>query len=148
MKKTLFVLLIFILFAWFGMVAGISFLEAPLKFQAPGITRELGLGIGSLVFQVMNKVELVFFAIAFISLYFTGSLRKSWGLLVILTAIVGVQTFYLLPALDIRTELILEGQQLAETHHHLTYVITEIAKLGVLFLLGREVLLFYKKNIV
>ena len=44
---------------WLGFVLGISFLEAPLKFRAPGITRELGLGIGKLVFGALNKVELV-----------------------------------------------------------------------------------------
>ena len=46
-------------FIWFGMVLAISFLEAPLKFQAPGITIPLGLGIGQLVFFALNKIEIV-----------------------------------------------------------------------------------------
>ncbi|GCE41717.1 probable conserved transmembrane protein [Rhodococcus wratislaviensis] len=33
-------------FIWLGMVVAISFLEAPLKFRAPGVTVPLGLGIG------------------------------------------------------------------------------------------------------
>ena len=33
------------LFVWLGMVLAISFLEAPLKFRAPGVTIALGLGI-------------------------------------------------------------------------------------------------------
>ena len=33
-------------FTWLGMVIAISFLEAPLKFRAPGVTVPLGLGIG------------------------------------------------------------------------------------------------------
>ena len=33
-------------FTWLGMVLAISFLEAPLKFRAPGITVPLGLLIG------------------------------------------------------------------------------------------------------
>ena len=37
-----------------GMILAISFLEAPLKFQAPGITIPLGLGIGRLVFTALN----------------------------------------------------------------------------------------------
>ena len=37
-----------------GAIAAISFLEAPLKFQAPGITIPLGLGIGRLVFTALN----------------------------------------------------------------------------------------------
>ena len=48
-----------VVFVWLGMVAAISFLEAPLKFQAPGITVQLGLGIGRLVFRALNAVEIV-----------------------------------------------------------------------------------------
>ena len=42
------------IFVWLGMVFAISFLEAPLKFRAPGITIPLGLGIGRLVFRALN----------------------------------------------------------------------------------------------
>ena len=42
------------MFVWLGMVLAISFLEAPLKFRAPGITIALGLGIGRLVFRALN----------------------------------------------------------------------------------------------
>lgn len=45
-------------FLWAGLVLGLSFIETPLKFRAPGITRELGLGIGSLVFTTLNRIEL------------------------------------------------------------------------------------------
>ena len=38
-------------FLWLGMVLAISFLEAPLKFRAPGVTVPIGLGIGRLVFR-------------------------------------------------------------------------------------------------
>lgn len=44
---------------WIGMILAISFLEAPLKFRAPGITVELGVGIGRLVFRALNAMELV-----------------------------------------------------------------------------------------
>jgi hypothetical protein len=46
-------------FVWLGMVLAISFLEAPLKFRAPGVTIPLGLGIGRLVFRALNAVEAV-----------------------------------------------------------------------------------------
>ena len=39
---TWFLLLTALLFGWAGLVAGISFLEAPLKFTAPHITVALG----------------------------------------------------------------------------------------------------------
>jgi len=46
-------------FVWLGMVLAISFLEAPLKFRAPGVTTRIGLGIGRLVFRALNTVETV-----------------------------------------------------------------------------------------
>lgn len=44
-------------FIWLGMVLGISFLEAPLKFRAPGITVPLAVGIGRIVFRALNIAE-------------------------------------------------------------------------------------------
>ena len=46
------------IFVWLGMVLAISFLEAPLKFRAPGVTLQLGLGIGRLVFRALNACGL------------------------------------------------------------------------------------------
>ena len=45
-------------FVWLGMVTAISFVEAPLKFRAPGVTLQIGLGIGRLVFRALNIAEL------------------------------------------------------------------------------------------
>ena len=47
-------------FVWLGMVLAISFLEAPLKFRAPNVTLQIGLGIGRLVFRALNAAEVVF----------------------------------------------------------------------------------------
>src|SRR5690625_2009300 len=47
-----------VVFAWLGMVLAISFIEAPLQVRAPGITLQLGLGIGRLVFRALNAVEI------------------------------------------------------------------------------------------
>ena len=43
---------------WAGLVAGISFIEALLKFTAPHITVPLGLGIGRIVSAALNEVAL------------------------------------------------------------------------------------------
>lgn len=51
------VLLTMLPFVWFGMITAISFIETPLKFRAPGMTHALGVGIGRLVFKVLNLVE-------------------------------------------------------------------------------------------
>jgi hypothetical protein len=42
---------------WLGMVLAISFLEAPLKFRAPGLQLTVGLSIGRIVFRALNVVE-------------------------------------------------------------------------------------------
>lgn len=42
---------------WVGLVCAISFMEAWLKFQAPGVTLTIGLSIGMKVFTALNRVE-------------------------------------------------------------------------------------------
>jgi len=49
-------IMVIVAFLWIGFVAAISFMEAWIKFQAPGITVPLGLGIGKIVFAALNKV--------------------------------------------------------------------------------------------
>lgn len=58
-------------FVWLGMVLAISFLEAPLKFRAPGVTIRVGLGIGRIVFRALNLVEV------FLAIVVTGALSPS-----------------------------------------------------------------------
>jgi len=116
---------------WIGLVLGLSFIEAPLKFQAPGITTELGLGIGRLVFGTLNKIEIAL-AIFFIIMHY-GVVEKldiiyiGLGLIVLL--IVMTQTFYLLPTLDNRAVLRLGGEVVTPSCHHLTFVVIEVIKL-------------------
>ena len=64
-------------FLWFGIVLAISFMEAPLKFQAPGITIPLGLGIGQLVFFTLNKMEMVCAFLLLIALWRATSNTRS-----------------------------------------------------------------------
>jgi hypothetical protein len=57
-----------VLFTWLGMVAAISFIEAPLKFRAPGVSLQIGLGIGRLVFRALNTVEVLLAAVVLITI--------------------------------------------------------------------------------
>ncbi len=56
------------IFVWLGMVLAISFIEAPLKFRAPGVTLQIGLGIGRLVFRALNGTELLLAAVLAVAL--------------------------------------------------------------------------------
>ncbi|QIL40883.1 hypothetical protein G7074_17415 [Pedobacter sp. HDW13] len=126
----------FCLIFWAGLIAGISFLEAPLKFQAPGITISLGLGIGQLVFQALNKIEITLLAVVLICSFPAPFKNIKSKLLVILTLILLADTFWLLPLLDERAKLVLAGMPPATSHHHILYIIIESIKLLLLIVLG------------
>lgn len=123
-------------FVWLGMVLAISFLEAPLKFRAPGITLPLGLGIGRLVFRALNIVELALAAL----LVAAGAVARlpgiGWLLVAVLVGLLAVQVLLLRPRLDRRARQLLAGQTPPPSRQHLAYVALEGAKVLALPVLG------------
>jgi hypothetical protein len=71
------IILLPVLFLWIGLVLGISFIEAPLKFQVPGVTLKIGLGIGKLVFQNFNKIEIILSLFSIIPIIFLYKKNKT-----------------------------------------------------------------------
>ncbi len=126
---------------WLGLLVGISFIEAPLKFQAPGITLELGLGIGELVFGVLNKVELVLMAgLLICAFYQKNILTKQIKIIIgLLCTVLLVQTFFLFPILNERIVMIRAGQTPPDSAAHLFYVIGEGLKVIFLILLSIKI---------
>ncbi|WP_205590829.1 hypothetical protein [Hymenobacter oligotrophus] len=122
-------LLVLSLFVWAGMVAAISFMEAPLKFTAPNITVVLGVGIGRIVFHALNKAELVLSVVALLCAGVLGVPSRIWLGLLTLVVILLAQTLWLLPALDARAAALLAGLPNPPNSQHLTYVVLEAAKL-------------------
>ncbi|WP_174805795.1 hypothetical protein [Hymenobacter jejuensis] len=129
-------LLILALFVWAGMVAGISFLEAPLKFTAPHITVPLGLGIGRIVFAALNKAELMLGTVALVSAFFLRVPLRTWVGLLTVSIILLLQTFWLLPALDVRALALLAGHAPPANALHPIYIGLEIIKLLTLLSTG------------
>ncbi len=105
-------------FVWLGMVLAISFLEAPLKFRAPGITLPLGLGIGRLVFRALNLAEIVLAALLATVGAVVGMLSAGGLLLAFLAALLAAQVLLLRPRLDRRALQILAGQTPPPSHQH------------------------------
>ena len=133
MKK---LITIFCVIFWAGLIGGISFLEAPLKFQAPGITIPLGLGIGQLVFQALNKIEIVLLIIILACSLPTPLKNFHSILLFSVTILLMADTFWLLPILDERAKLVLAGNVQAKSYHHFVYIIVDIIKFLSLIVLG------------
>ncbi len=128
--------LIALSYIWFGMVLAISFLEAPLKFQAEGVTLPIGLGIGRLVFRALNHIELVF-AVLTLGLVTIGYIPKRITLLLNgVWLMLGLQTVWLRPILNERGLLVLQGQTPPPAHYHLSYIGLEVVKLLGLLAVG------------
>lgn len=128
-------------FTWFGMVAAISFLEAPLKFRAPGVTLPIGLGIGRLVFRALNICEVVLATVVAVAVVLG---RPPAGAVVaagVAVAALGAQVVLVRPALSRRSDAVLAGGGpggRSRAHH--VYVALEAVKV-IALLAGGIVLL-------
>jgi len=131
------VLQIAVPFVWFGMVAAISFMEAPLKFQAQGITIPLGLGIGRLIFWTLNKIEIVL-ALAIVLSLILNKTRNRFALVAfgLVAMILFLETIWLLPLLDARATEVINGTAAPFSNLHLIYIVFDAIKLLLLFALG------------
>ena len=122
-------------FVWLGMVVAISFLEAPLKFRAPGVTLAIGLGIGRLVFRALNVAEVTLAVVVIVAM--AGSYQRST---LILSAIAVValtaQLTLVRPRLHRRTAAVLRGETGNRSRAHLGYVALELVKVAALLSSG------------
>lgn len=144
MRQSLSLVLVAALFVWAGMVGGISFLEAPLKFTAPHITVPLGVGIGRIVFHALNKVEIGLCTLVVLSAMAVGVSKRVGVGLALLSLLLFLQTFWLLPALDVRAEALLNGNPPPPNSLHLLYIVVEVVKL--LSLLGTGGMAYFALN--
>ena len=136
-------LLIACTFIWIGAVAAISFLEAPLKFTAPGVTLAVGLGIGRRVFQALNLAEVGLGVIAAVCVLFSHPSPWVTGCMVVAVLALLVQIAAVRPFLTKRSNAVIaaaaqgdDSQDGPRSQAHLWYVGLEIVKLVALLGLG------------
>ncbi|MEW1658519.1 hypothetical protein [Streptomyces sp. NPDC093707] len=123
-------------FLWLGMVLGISFLEARLKFRAPGVTVPIGLGIGRIVFRALNRAEIGLAAVVIVAVA-VGHPTVAIGAAAAVTALIlAVQLAVIRPMLNRRSDRVLAGETLPRSRTHLLYVGFELAKVAALLALG------------
>ncbi|MBV0895242.1 hypothetical protein [Microbacterium sp. NC79] len=118
---------------WLGMIIALSFIEPILKFQAPGITTPLGLGIGRLTFVAM--------AIAGWTLLISTTLVSLRGItrgdiinLALIWVVLATQTFIVRPPLTARSDIIIAGGDPGESVLHYVYIATDVALLALLII--------------
>jgi hypothetical protein len=122
-------------FTWLGMVLALSFIEAPVKFRAPGVTLPLGLGIGRVVFRVLNRIEMVLLLLVLVSVLIAPTPTTGW-LAGALTGLLAAQLGVVRPIVNRRSDRVLAGEELPRSRGHLIYVALEIVKVVLLIALG------------
>jgi hypothetical protein len=123
-------------FVWFGVTAGISLLETPVKFSAPTITRPVALDVGRVVFAALNKVELALLILLLVLVRVSGRSRQLFAACGGLALILIAQSVWLLPELSSRAQSIINGFEPGESIAHGAYSVLELAKLILLLYIG------------
>ena len=115
-------------FVWLGMVLAISFLEAPLKFRAPGVTLQIGLGIGRLVFRALNICEVLLAVTVVVAVWAGGAGTLGVAAVAVAVVMLTVQIVAVRPALTRRSDQVLAGAEGPRSHAHVVYVGLEVVK--------------------
>lgn len=125
-------------FLWLGLVLGISFLEAPIKFRAPGVTVELGVGIGRIVFRALNTVEGVAAIVLLIAVLTQGAGTSGFaiGLAVALIVVLVLGALVLRPLLDRRVRDGRTADRMPRHNLHFAYIALEVLKVVLLVWVG------------
>ena len=123
-------------FVWLGMVLAISFLEAPLRFRAPNVTLQIGLGIGRLVFRALNTVE-VGFALVILAIVAAGPTPARIAVAFsVAFAALAIQSIAVRPRLTRRSDKVLAGLDAPRSRGHYVYVALEMVKAVALIAAG------------
>jgi hypothetical protein len=122
-------------FVWLGMVLAISFLEAPLKFRAPNVTLQIGLGIGRLVFRALNTVE-VGFALVILPIVVAGPTPARIAVAFFVAFALAIQLIAVRPRLTRRSDKVLAGSDGPRSRCHYAYGALEVVKVVGLVVAG------------
>ena len=121
---------------WAGLVIGVSFLAAPAKFGAPGLSLPVAMEVGRREFGALNLAEIALAVVTLALAAYTRPERTLWLGLAVAAVIVALQALWLLPVLDARAELIIRGETPQPAPWHALYIGAEVAKLLALLVIG------------
>lgn len=114
---------------WIGLLIGISFIAAPIKFKAQSLTLPVALDVGRVTFGLFSRVE-QFFAVFLVAIY--GAFDRAFWSLILVGLVVGlvvVQSAWVLPSLNRRAGLVISGDIVPSSRTHMVYGGAEALKL-------------------
>ncbi|MDF2559216.1 MAG: hypothetical protein K0R99_662 [Microbacterium sp.] len=119
-----------------GAIIAISFLEAPLKFLAPGVTIPIGLGIGRLVFTALNVLAgVVLIVLSAVSVRARAGLT-TLSILGSIWLVYLIEVAVIRPVLNQRSDLVIAGLAAAGTNWaHYAYIAADVTLVGLLIAL-------------
>ncbi|MGI9290352.1 MAG: hypothetical protein ACR2QG_03635 [Gammaproteobacteria bacterium] len=119
---------------YIGLIIGVSFFAAPIKFTAEGVGLNQLLAVGKVTFQAFTWIELVAYCLL---VAVTWRVRNSKVLLsmVVLLLLLLVQKLGVLPVLDVALDRTVAGEAEGDSSLHTVYVVLEVLKIAVLFYL-------------
>jgi hypothetical protein len=121
---------------WLGMVLAISFLEAPLKFRAPGLDLRTGLAIGRIVFRALNVTEVGWAVVIVLALIIHAPSALGTAAGIVVVAGLTIQLGVVRPRLNRRSDQVLAGAQVPRSSSHHGYIALEIVKVIGLIVLA------------
>ena len=132
---------------WIGSIIGLSVIATPAKFLAPSLDLPTALDVGKHTFNVFIKYEWVLLFVLVAALSRCKKVALSLASSISLFVIVLMQSFWLLPALNERVDLMLSGStELPESYSHMSYVLLELAKLVVLIFISWRMVAHIKRE--
>jgi hypothetical protein len=121
---------------WAGVVIGVSFLAAPAKFGAPGLSLPVAMEVGRREFGALNLAEIALAVVTLALAAYARPERTIWLGLALAAVVVALQALWLLPVLDARAELIIRGETPQPAPWHALYIGAEVVKLLALLVIG------------
>jgi hypothetical protein len=121
---------------WAGVLIGVSFLAAPAKFNATTLTLPVAMDVGRQEFGTLNVAEIALAAVTLALAAYARVERTIWYALAIAAGVVILQALWLLPVLDARAEMIIQGETPPSAPWHTLYITIEVVKLLALLIVG------------
>lgn len=121
---------------WAGLSLGVAFLATPAKFLASTLSLPVALDVGQQTFKVYNSTEFGFLLLV-VALGVGVGRRPAWAWRLCVPAVIlGLQAFWLIPALDERVAMIQAGGSPPPSSLHAIYIAVEVMKILWLLPLG------------